>query len=93
MTPRRDLVAGDEAWCIVSKPIGRLGKRRELVGAARVRVVSRDEDGDTFRVSVLLASGATLVGREIDARRHDLFSVRVPDEHVAFGAELARFWG
>jgi hypothetical protein len=89
MTAPTDLTAGDEAWCLLDEPFGRAG-RRNLVGAARVRVES--VDGETYRVVILLANPAYMMGRRLEKRRGQLYATSGP-EHAAFSLELRRFWG
>jgi hypothetical protein len=83
-----DLAPGSEAWMIVHGPATSSG-RRELLGAARVRVLEVTEH--THRVEVIKGSGVP-VGRRFDVSRRALYSVNVPEEKAAYGAEVRRFW-
>jgi hypothetical protein len=92
-TARDDLAIGAEAWAIVSHPVGRSGKRRQLDGTARVRVIDAHVDGrhNVFRVVITRGTGGIIPGHEVELRRHDLFDVR--NESRAFRAEVSRLWG
>lgn len=90
VAPRVTLAAGDEAWCIVTEPVGRSEEQHRLVGAARVRVVRID--GDVYTVELLRVSGPLLVGRTLDVGRGSLYATSGA-EHRKFGTEVDRFWG
>lgn len=92
ITERVPLDVGDEAWCLVSEPVGRSEERSTLIGAARVRVTAID--GEAYTVDVLLASGGrVLVGRPLTMSRVELYARKSREEHEAFGTEVGRFWG
>lgn len=89
MTDVAPLSPGDEAWCLIDEPLGR-GERRNVIGAARVRV-DRIE-GDSYHLTVLLANPESWSGRQIEKPRARLYATSGP-EHAEFGAYLRRFWG
>lgn len=90
------LAIGDEAWCIFIErhPESRAkGKGKGTVlGAGRMRVVA--VDGAMVRGVVLITSDreSSIVGREREFKRNELYSVKDPTEHLAFGDALSAYW-
>lgn len=83
-------IPGEEAFAIIStKPLP--SGRRTLIGTARVRVTAAH--GALVQAEVLAASGAILVGREIEVARRDLYLAADKVEHAEFGREVSRLWG
>lgn len=89
---RVELVVGDEAWCLVTEPVGKRGTRWDLLGVARVRIVELRDD--RYRVVLLLASGYRIgVGMQHTASRKDLYVCRDRAEHRGFGETVERLYG
>lgn len=89
MSDRAALAAGDDAWHLVTEPIG-AGARHDLRDAARVRVV--EVRGDGYLVEVVRSGGRAPVGLRLEAARPTLYSCACPAEHAAFGELVRRLW-
>lgn len=84
------LNAGDRAWTIVKRPIGK-GERSEVEGAAQVEVLT--VAGEQCRVRILRGTGGgVLVGTIFDCTRGELYACKSRDEHKAFGDIVRRYW-
>mgnify|MGYP001558306831 CR=1 FL=1 len=88
---RKILVEGAEVWCIMTKPIGRRGKRLLLVGAAFAEVVGFTDIA--VRVRVVRGGDALVEGHEHVVPRALVYSAAVPAENNAFGAHFASLRG
>jgi hypothetical protein len=86
--PTAELVAGDEAWCLLTDQVGR-GERRQIRGAGRVRIL--EIVGGRYRCEVIIASRG-VVGERLELGRGELYATR-GSEHADFGALIGRLWG
>lgn len=97
--PLLDIAVGEEAWCILIDPVGANGTRWQIVGAGRVVVVDAHVDGEHNVFSVRVVEGSTGVakawetsGKTVRAARANLYRVKDPVEHKAFGARCRALW-
>ena len=94
--PTHELPIGRVAWMIVKatsgKGTGTSGQRWSIEGAARVSVAEHREDG-SYGVRVEATSGGAIVGRIIEAARHELHDNESKTERRAFEARVDQYWG
>jgi hypothetical protein len=94
MLARPVLSPGDEAFAIVTRPVGKNAKgdnRRAIVGPARVQIVA--SEGDTVVATVLAGSGAIVPGHRLSLPRDDVYASKDRGERKAFAVQVDRFWG
>ena len=94
--PAHELPIGRVAWMIIKatsgKGTGTSGQRWSIEGAARVVVAEHREDG-SYGVRVDRTSGGAIVGRIIEAKRHELHDNDSKTERRAFEARVDQYWG